>query len=83
MPKNRLPHTRSTALLGLAFDAKDEHRRITRGEDFLLAGGAQETHAMMQEAVIKTVEQLSTRGKRLREASPEEVRDLLLKAHGH
>ncbi len=28
------------ALLGLAFDAQDGHKRITRGPNFLLAGGS-------------------------------------------
>ncbi len=81
MPKNRLPSTGPSALLGLAFDAKDGHKRLTRGESFLLAGGSQETHAVMQEAVLKTIEQLALRGRELRDASPEEVRDLLLRAH--
>ncbi|QDU87499.1 hypothetical protein Pla175_08610 [Pirellulimonas nuda] len=81
MPRNRLPSAGPTGLLGVAFDAADGHKRLTRGENFLLAGGSHETHAVMQEAVIKTIEQLALRGKELRNASPEEVRDLLLRAH--
>lgn len=82
MPSNRLPQNSATSLLGLAFDAADGHKRLTRGRDFLLAGGSQETHEVMQEVVIKTIEQLASRGRELREASPEEVRDLLMRAHG-
>ena len=43
---------RST-LLGLAFDAEDNQKRITRGPNFLLAGGSQETHGVMQETAVK------------------------------
>ncbi|TWT86274.1 hypothetical protein Mal64_38140 [Pseudobythopirellula maris] len=65
-----------TALLGLAFDNDDGHKRLTRGQDFVLAGGSQETHAVMQETVIKVNEKLQGRGKRIGETSVEELRDL-------
>ncbi len=81
MPSNRLSPVGPTGLLGIAFDATDGHKRLTRGESFLLAGGSQDTHSVMQEAVLKTIEQLALRGRDLRNASPEEVRDLLLRAH--
>ena len=35
---------RQAALLGLAFDAEDGQKRLTRGENFVLFGGSQETH---------------------------------------
>jgi hypothetical protein len=64
------------ALLGLAFDAKDGHKRITKGDNFLLCGGSEETHAVMQETAIKINEQLTQRGQRLEEVSPGELRDI-------
>ncbi|GAI51418.1 unnamed protein product, partial [marine sediment metagenome] len=36
-------------LLGLGFDAKDEHKRITRGKNFYIFGGSKQTHQYMQE----------------------------------
>lgn len=67
---------KSAALLGLAFDAQDEHKRITRGKNFLLCGGSPETHAVMQETAIKLNEHLDRRGQRLEEVSSRELRDI-------
>ena len=43
--KRRFTDDRVAGLLGLAFDADDGHKRITRGKNFLLAGGSDETHS--------------------------------------
>ncbi len=64
------------ALLGLAFDADDGQKRITRGKNFLLAGGSQETHAVMQETAIKVNEHLAREGKQLVDVSIGELRDI-------
>lgn len=63
-------------LLGLGLDGKDGHKRLTKGEDFLLMGGSEETHERMTETAIKVNEKLARRGKKLRDASPEELRDI-------
>jgi hypothetical protein len=67
-------------LIGLGLDNTDGHHRLTRAEDALLVGGSQETHEAMQDMVIRFSESLRKRGKRLREASVEEVIDLLHEA---
>lgn len=77
---NRLPTDNShpkkgPVLLGLGLDADDGHKRLTRSEDFVLAGGSEETHGMMRETIIRVTEKLDDRGKSLREVSPEELRD--------
>ena len=64
------------ALLGLAFDAEDGQKRITRGNNFLLAGGSATTHAVMQETAVKINEYLTRQGKRLDDVSVEELRDI-------
>jgi hypothetical protein len=74
---NRISERRYAALLGLAFDAKDGHKRITRGSNFLLAGGSEETHGIMRETIIKMNEQLDARGMDLADVSPDELRELL------
>lgn len=66
-------------LVGVGLDNQDGHKRVTRGEEFTLVGGSSETHERMTETVIKTVEDLQSKGKRLREAEPQEVVDLLHK----
>ena len=52
-------------LLGLGFDAKDGHLRITKGKNFRLLGGSEETHGVMQEKAIKFNEELKKRRKSL------------------
>ncbi len=78
MPSNRLPEERRVAgLLGLAFDANDGHKRITRGKNFLLAGGSEETHVLMRKTIVKVTERLDECGKELADVSVEELRDLI------
>jgi len=68
--------SKSAAILGLAFDNKDGHTRLTRGENFVLCGGSQETHAVMQETAVKINERLDQRGKRLTDVSIGELREI-------
>ncbi len=77
MSKNRISERRVAGLLGLAFDAEDGHKRITRGNNFLLAGGSEETHGLMRETIIKVNEELDSRGLNLADVSPDELRDML------
>jgi hypothetical protein len=70
------PQKKSAALLGLAFDGEEGHTRITRGKNFLLWGGSQETHAFMQETAIKINETLDRKGKRLEDCSIRELREI-------
>jgi hypothetical protein len=78
MASNRLPEERRVAgLLGLAFDAADGHKRITRGKNFLLAGGSEETHVLMRETIIKVNDRLDERGQKLVDVSVEELRELI------
>jgi hypothetical protein len=65
------------ALLGLGLDNEDGHTRLTRGKNFLLCGGSQETHGKMQETAVKLNEHLDKKGKRLEDVSPRELCDIL------
>ena len=71
------PPPKSAALLGLAFDGKDGHTRLTKGENFVLLGGSEQTHGVMQETAVKINEQLDRRGKRLEDVSVRELRDIV------
>lgn len=81
MSTNRLPseheERRVAGLLGLAFDANDGHKRITRGKNFLLAGGSDHTHTLMRETIVKVTERLDERGQELADVSVEELRELI------
>ena len=63
-------------LLGLGFDSKDGHLRITKGENFRIFGGSEETHEMMQEKAIKFNEQLDKRHKNLDDINYKEFREI-------
>lgn len=82
MVKSREQHPHDSMLFGVGFDQTDEQKRITKGDNFLLVGGTEETHERMTETAVKFNEKLAARGKHLSEVSPEEFRDLLHEASG-
>jgi len=69
-------------LLGLGLDCEDGHTRITRGENFYLVGGSQQTHEVMQEHAVKINEKLKERGKTLGDLSKAEFTDIAREAGG-
>ena len=73
---------KQAVLLGVGLDNTDGHKRITRGDNFYLAGGSEETHERMTETVIKFNEKLARKGKHLQELSREEFRDMMREAEG-
>lgn len=77
--KNSKKSPQVLGLLGVGLD-DDGHKRITRSEEFLLVGGSKDTHENMQEVAMRFGESLKDRGKRLQDASVEEVADLLHRA---
>lgn len=72
---------RDAALLGLAFDAEDGHTRLSRGKNFVLCGGSEGTHALMQETATKINEHLDRQGRRLADVSLGELRDICDSVH--
>lgn len=70
------PQQKSAALLGLAFDHDDGQTRLTRGTNFVLLGGSQDTHALMQETAVKINERLDQSGRRLEDVSVRELRSI-------
>ena len=63
-------------ILGLGFDSEDGHLRITKGDNFRLFGGSEDTHEMMQEKAIKFNEQLDKRHKNLEDINEKEFREI-------
>jgi hypothetical protein len=62
--------------LGLGFDCKDGHIRVTKGNNFRLYGGSEETHKFMQEKAIKFNEQLDKKHKTLNDVDVNEFYDI-------
>ena len=73
---------RHAAILGLGLDAADGHTRMTRGKNFVLLGGSEDTHKSMQETVVKLNEELERRGKRLEEVPPRDLGDIFREIAG-
>lgn len=67
-------------LLGLGLDNQDGHKRITKGDQFVLVGGSEETHGRMTETAIKTFEELKRRDKRLETVEPRELAEIVHKS---
>ena len=73
----------SSMMMGIGFDNKDGHKRITKGENFVLVGGSEETHERMTETAIKVNEKLSSKGKTLDYISSEEFVDIVSECYYH
>ncbi len=71
---------KSAHLLGVGLDNEDGHKRLTRAEEFTIVGGSEETHGRMTETVIKTFEELKSRGKHLRAVEPQELAEIIHKS---
>ena len=67
----------NTILCGLAFDNKDNHKRITTGENFYVIGGAAETHENLVEKVMEFTEVIKKCGKKLDDLSEAEYYDVV------
>lgn len=75
MANGKPKRARKAVMLGVGLDS-DGHKRVTQGENFLLAGGSKETHEEMTEKAIKINEKLNARGKRLEDVSHDEFDDI-------
>jgi hypothetical protein len=75
--KKKKKPTRVAGLLGVGLDHQDGHKRITTGDHFAILGGSEETHGRMTETVVKTFEELKTRGKQLEQVEPKELAEIL------
>ena len=72
MKQNRKAH-----LLGIGLDNEDGHKRLTRAEKFSIVGGSEETHDRMTETLVKTFENLKTKGKDLEDTEKDELAELI------
>ncbi len=70
-------------LFGIGLDNQDGHKRLTRGENFTIAGGSEGTHEHMAETAIKFNEKLKRKGKTLENVSREEFIDMIREASDH
>ncbi|MCK6467970.1 MAG: hypothetical protein L6Q53_07215 [Candidatus Brocadia sinica] len=55
----------NSILCGFAFDNKDNHKRITSGENFYILGGSAETHENLVEKILEFNQVIKKYGKKL------------------
>ncbi|CAM3112555.1 hypothetical protein [Rariglobus hedericola] len=80
-PKStRKAPAKPAGLLGVGLDNEDGHKRITKGEHFVLVGGSEETHGRMTETTLKTFEELKRRDKHLATVDVRELAEIIHKS---
>ena len=72
---SRDSNEKKAMMLGVGLDT-DGHKRLTQGENFVLAGGTKDTHEQMTVKVVKINEKLNERGKCLNTVEKNEFRDI-------
>ncbi len=75
MPQDEKP-LRIRGLLGVGLDNDDGHTRITRGDNFYLCGGSEETHERMVETTLRFNEKVGQRGKPLEKINARELKEI-------
>ncbi len=78
--KKPAPKPARKGLLGVGLDNTDGHKRITKGEKFVLVGGSEETHERMTETVVKTFEELKRRDKHVETVATAELAEIIDKS---
>ena len=64
-------------LLGVGFDAKDGHVRITKGENYDVLMGSSESHEYIQKLIQKIEDKLKSQGKSLDDFTPKEFSEFV------
>jgi hypothetical protein len=64
-------------IIGLGLDGRDDgHHRIITGEECLMVGGSDETHADLLETMLRLESELDRMGVRLGDLDPDELADV-------
>ncbi len=61
-------------LMGIGLD-EDGHARVTKGEEYVLLGGSEDTHGKMQDGVERFRDTLKKMGTNLQRATSEEMQE--------
>jgi hypothetical protein len=76
LPSRTEPRRIRAALIAFGLDGRDDDHHVTRSDQGLIVGGSAETHAEIQETVLRMEEELDRRGQNLGDLDPEELADL-------
>jgi hypothetical protein len=70
------PRRIRATLIGLGFDGRDDDYHLTRGDQCLIVGGSEETHASLRETMLLMEDELDRMGQSLGDLDPAELADL-------
>lgn len=74
---SKTAQTRVAGLIGVGFDEKDGHIRITQANDYQILMGSGETHAALQKLCSRIEISLKESGRSLSDCTPEEFMKLM------
>ena len=71
------PRRLRAAIIGFGLDGRaDSQHRLSTGDQCVLVGGSEETHAEMLETMLRLESELERRGQRLGELNPDELAEI-------
>jgi hypothetical protein len=73
---NPRPRRLRAAFIGFGLDNGDDEQRLTRSDQSLIFGGSAETHAELQQTVLRMERELERQGQGLGDLGPHELAEL-------
>ncbi len=70
------PRRLRAAIIGFGLDGGDDPRRLSTGDQCLLVGGSEETHAEMLEIMLRLESELERLNQNLAEVTPTELAEI-------
>ena len=75
-PPEAAPRRLRAAIIGFGLDGSDDHQRLSTGDQCILVGGSEETHAEMLETMLRLESELERIGRGLGEVTPSQLAEI-------
>ncbi len=70
------PRRLRAAIIGFGLDSTDDHQRLSTGDQCILVGGSEETHAELLETMLRLESELERLGQGLADVTPDELAEI-------
>ena len=70
------PRRLRAAIIGFGLDSSDDHQRLSTGDQCILVGGSEETHAELLETMLRLESELERLGRGLADITPDELAEI-------
>jgi len=70
------PRRLRAAIIGFGLDGRDDHQRLSTGDQGVLVGGSEETHAEMLEMMLRLESELERLGQGLADVTPSQLAEI-------